>query len=92
YAVTVNSMDAGNPLHVQNSNNSNSVIIPFKLLVTENYKIWSHVVKLALQVRNKYGFVDGTCLKDSYATSDVFSAQWDRCNAMILLGIQFLVK
>ncbi|GKE70726.1 ribonuclease H-like domain-containing protein, partial [Tanacetum coccineum] len=24
-----------------------------------------------------------SCLKESYATSDVLSAQWDRCNAMI---------
>ncbi|GJY90866.1 hypothetical protein Tco_0506062 [Tanacetum coccineum] len=28
----VNNLDASNPLHVQNSDNSNSVIIPFKLL------------------------------------------------------------
>ncbi|GJV23598.1 ribonuclease H-like domain-containing protein [Tanacetum coccineum] len=54
-AVTVNGLDASNPLHVQNSDNSNSVIIPFKLLGTENYRIWSGAVKLALQDRNKYG-------------------------------------
>ncbi|GJU04811.1 ribonuclease H-like domain-containing protein [Tanacetum coccineum] len=29
---SINNLDAGNPLHVQNSDNSNSVIIPFKLL------------------------------------------------------------
>ncbi|GJV27187.1 putative RNA-directed DNA polymerase [Tanacetum coccineum] len=50
----INNLDAGNPLHVQNSDNT----------------------------RNKYGFVDGSCLKKSYATSDVLSAQWDICNAM----------
>ncbi|GKD85966.1 ribonuclease H-like domain-containing protein, partial [Tanacetum coccineum] len=75
---SINNLDAGNPLHVQNSDNSNSVIIPFKLLGTENYIIWSGAVKLALQARNKYGFVDGSCLKESYTTSDVLSAQWDR--------------
>ncbi|GJZ34887.1 ribonuclease H-like domain-containing protein [Tanacetum coccineum] len=62
--VTINGLDAGNPLHVQNSNNSSSVIIPFKLLGTENYRIWSGAVKLALQATNKYGFVDGSCLKN----------------------------
>nr|GEV34384.1 hypothetical protein [Tanacetum cinerariifolium] len=36
---SINNLDAGNPLHVQNSDNSNSVIIPFKLLGTENYRI-----------------------------------------------------
>ncbi|GKC23483.1 ribonuclease H-like domain-containing protein [Tanacetum coccineum] len=72
---SINSLDAGNPLHVQNSDNSNYVIIPFKLLGTKNYRIWSGAVKLALQARNKYGFVDRSCLKESYATSDVLSAQ-----------------
>nr|GEY64647.1 ribonuclease H-like domain-containing protein [Tanacetum cinerariifolium] len=60
--VTVNGLDAGNPLHVQNSDNSNSVIIPLKLLGIENYRIWSGAVKLALQDRNKnktYDKVDG---------------------------------
>ncbi|GJT08192.1 hypothetical protein Tco_0842654 [Tanacetum coccineum] len=33
-------------------------------------------------LRFLHGFLDGTCLKESYATSDVLSAQWDRCDAM----------
>ncbi|GJZ46426.1 RNA-directed DNA polymerase, eukaryota [Tanacetum coccineum] len=65
----------GNPLHVQDSDNSSYALIPFKLLGTENYRILSGAVKLALQARNKYGFVDDTYLKESYATSDVLSAQ-----------------
>ncbi|GJX95884.1 ribonuclease H-like domain-containing protein [Tanacetum coccineum] len=66
---SINNLNAGNPLHVQNSDNndnSNFVIIPFKLFGNENYRIWSGAVKLALQARNKYGFVDDTCLKESY--------------------------
>ncbi|GKC01982.1 ribonuclease H-like domain-containing protein [Tanacetum coccineum] len=90
--VTVNGMDAGNPLHVQNNDNRSFVIIHFKLLRTEHYIIWSGAVKLALQARNKYGFVDGTCLKESYATSDVLYAQWDRCNAMVLTWIMNVVS
>ncbi|GKA15842.1 ribonuclease H-like domain-containing protein [Tanacetum coccineum] len=54
-ADSINNPDAGNPLHVQNNDNT----------------------------RNKYGFVDGSCLKSAYATSNVLAAQWDRCNAMI---------
>lgn len=54
---------------------------------TKNYSIWSSVMKLALQARNKVGFIDGTCLKDAYVNSDVLSAQWDRCNAIILTWI-----
>ncbi|GJU52807.1 ribonuclease H-like domain-containing protein, partial [Tanacetum coccineum] len=51
-------VDVGNPLHVQNSDNSNYVSIPFKLLDIENYRIWSGAMKLALQARNKFYFVD----------------------------------
>ncbi|GJU04813.1 ribonuclease H-like domain-containing protein, partial [Tanacetum coccineum] len=58
---SINNLDAGNPLHVQNSDNINSVIIPFKLLGTKNYRIWPGAMKLALQARNKFGFVDGSC-------------------------------
>nr|GEU36268.1 retrovirus-related Pol polyprotein from transposon TNT 1-94 [Tanacetum cinerariifolium] len=41
-------------------------------------------LQLALQARNKFGFVDGSCLKDSYASCDLLSTQWDRCNAMLV--------
>ncbi|GKB57854.1 ribonuclease H-like domain-containing protein [Tanacetum coccineum] len=89
---SINYLDGGHPLHVQNSDTSNYVIVPFNLLGTENYRIWSDAVKLALQVRNKYGFVDGSCLKESYSTSEVLSAQWDRCNAMVLTWIMNVVS
>ncbi|GJS48725.1 ribonuclease H-like domain-containing protein [Tanacetum coccineum] len=53
-----------------------------KLLGTENYRIWASAMKLALQARNKFSFVDGSCLKASYASSNVLSTQWDICNAI----------
>ncbi|GJV39998.1 ribonuclease H-like domain-containing protein [Tanacetum coccineum] len=90
--VLINNLDAGNPLHIQTNDNSSTTLIPFKLSVTENYKIWSSLMKLALQARNKYSFVDGTCLKNAYSTSDVLSAQWDRCNAIVLTWIMNFVS
>nr|GEW39144.1 ribonuclease H-like domain-containing protein [Tanacetum cinerariifolium] len=44
-------------------------------------------MKLALQARNKYAFVDGSCVKSAYSTSNVLSAQWDRCNVVVLTWI-----
>nr|GEV88255.1 hypothetical protein [Tanacetum cinerariifolium] len=55
---SIDNLDAGNPLHIQNSDNSKPVIIPFKLFDIENYSICK-----------------------------VLSAQWDRCNAMVLTWI-----
>ncbi|GJR87104.1 ribonuclease H-like domain-containing protein [Tanacetum coccineum] len=90
--VLINNLDAGNPLHVHNSDNSSSVLVSFKLLGTENYRMWNNAIKLALQARNKYGFVDGTCLRDSFANNEVLCAQWDRCNAMVLTWIMNVVS
>nr|GEV87350.1 putative Gag-polypeptide of LTR copia-type [Tanacetum cinerariifolium] len=85
--VLINNLDAGNPLYVHNSDNSSYVLVPLKLLGTANYRMWNNAMKLVLQARNKYGFVDGTCLRDSFANSKVLCAQWDRCNAMVLTWI-----
>ncbi|GJW52763.1 putative RNA-directed DNA polymerase [Tanacetum coccineum] len=90
--VLISNLDAGNPLHGHNSDNSSYVLVPFKLLGTKNYRMWNNAMKLALQARNKYGFVDGSCVRDSYADSDVLCAQWDRCNAMVLTWIMNVVS
>ncbi|GKD63471.1 putative LTR copia-type gag-polypeptide [Tanacetum coccineum] len=76
----------------QTNDNSNIALIPFKLLGTENYRIWVGAMKLALQARNKYSFVDGTCLRESYITSDVLTTQWDSCNAIVLTWIMNYVS
>ncbi|GKE85151.1 putative LTR copia-type gag-polypeptide [Tanacetum coccineum] len=88
----INNLDDGNPLHIQTNDNSNLALIPFKLLRTENYKIWASAMKLALHARNKFSFVDGSCLKGTYATSNVLSAQWDRCNAIVLTWLMNYVS
>ncbi|GJV04497.1 reverse transcriptase domain-containing protein [Tanacetum coccineum] len=76
--VLINNLDVGNLLHIHANDNSSTTLIPFKMTGTENYRIWASATKLALQTRNKYSFVDGSCLKNAYSTSDVSSAQWDR--------------
>ncbi|GKB84829.1 ribonuclease H-like domain-containing protein [Tanacetum coccineum] len=81
-AVTINALDAGNPLFLQNNDHSNVPIIGFKLTGTENYKMWSTAMKIALVGKNKFGFVDGTCVKP--VTSPVLAQQWERCNAIVL--------
>nr|GEW19639.1 hypothetical protein [Tanacetum cinerariifolium] len=84
---SINDLDGGNPLHM-NPNDSTSIsLIPFKLLGTKNYRIWASVMKLALQARNKFAFVDGSCVKTAYSTSEVLFAQWDRCNDVVLTWI-----
>ncbi|GJS58260.1 putative RNA-directed DNA polymerase [Tanacetum coccineum] len=49
---------------------------------TENYKVWSAAVQLALHTRNKIGFINGKYVRDE--NSGPLQEQWDRCNAVVL--------
>nr|GEU93973.1 ribonuclease H-like domain-containing protein [Tanacetum cinerariifolium] len=41
-------------------------------------------MKLAINTRNKIGFIDGTYVKFAYANIDPLSNQWERCNSIVL--------
>ncbi|GJW48067.1 ribonuclease H-like domain-containing protein [Tanacetum coccineum] len=84
---SINGLNGGNPLHMNPNNSTSTSLIPFKLTGPKNYRIWASAMKLALQARNKYAFVDGSCVKSAYASSNVLSAQWDRCNVVVLTWI-----
>nr|GEU91546.1 ribonuclease H-like domain-containing protein [Tanacetum cinerariifolium] len=64
----VNGLDGGNPLHMNPNDSTSTSLIPFKLTGPENYCIWASAMKLALQDRNNYAFVDGSCVKSTYST------------------------
>ncbi|GJU91566.1 ribonuclease H-like domain-containing protein [Tanacetum coccineum] len=68
--VLINNVDVGNPLHIQTIDNSSTALIPFNLHGTENYRIWASAMKLALQARNKFSFIDE--LESTYDKVDDF--------------------
>nr|GEY99420.1 ribonuclease H-like domain-containing protein [Tanacetum cinerariifolium] len=51
--VLINNLDYGNPLHIQANDNSNIILILFKILGTKNIRIWFRAMKLTLQAKNK---------------------------------------
>ncbi|GJZ20124.1 ribonuclease H-like domain-containing protein [Tanacetum coccineum] len=81
-----NNLDAGDLFHMHSNDNSSVALISFKLLGTENYKIWSGAMKLALQARNKFKFVDG---RESFATSDVIGLEetYDKVDESIIYNL-----
>ncbi|GKC06754.1 ribonuclease H-like domain-containing protein [Tanacetum coccineum] len=81
---SVSNLDCSNVLHLQNSDFNVTNVISIKLSGTENYRVWAAAMRLAINTRNKTGFIDGTCLKETYASSAVYSSQWDRCNSIVL--------
>ncbi|MFS7921946.1 putative transcription factor interactor and regulator CCHC(Zn) family [Helianthus anomalus] len=84
-ATLVSKIDAGDPLFLHPSDSANLTIVIVKLKGSENYRIWSNAMYLALQVKNKIGFVDGTCLRST--SDEVLGRQWDRCNSIVLTWI-----
>ncbi|GJV98706.1 ribonuclease H-like domain-containing protein [Tanacetum coccineum] len=84
---SINGLNGGNPLHMNPNNSTSTSLIPFKLTGPKNYRIWASAMKLAFQARNKYAFVDGSCVKSAYASSNVLSTQWDRCKVDVLTWI-----
>ncbi|KAJ0717604.1 putative transcription factor interactor and regulator CCHC(Zn) family [Helianthus annuus] len=81
----VSKLDASDPLYLHPSDSSNLTIVSIKLKGVENYTVWSNAMQLALQVKNKWGFIDKTCVKSE--TNVVLSRQWDRCNSIVLTWI-----
>ncbi|XP_076902271.1 uncharacterized protein LOC143556961 [Bidens hawaiensis] len=77
----ISKLEASDPLYLHASDSNSLTIVSIKLKGTENYKVWSNAMMLALQVKNKIGFIDGTCEK---STDVVLSRQWDRCNSVVL--------
>ncbi|GKB34086.1 putative RNA-directed DNA polymerase [Tanacetum coccineum] len=81
---SVSTLDCSNILHLQNSDFNVTNVISIKLSGTENYRVWAAAMRLAINTRNKTNFIDDTCLKETYASSAVYSSQWDRCNSIVL--------
>ncbi|GKE10184.1 ribonuclease H-like domain-containing protein [Tanacetum coccineum] len=80
----ISNLDLGNHLHLQTSHFNSNNIISVKLTETKNYRVWVAAIKLAINTRNKTGFLDGTYIKYTYANSDPLSNQWERCNSIVL--------
>ncbi|MFS7984864.1 putative retrotransposon Copia-like protein [Helianthus anomalus] len=78
----IGKLDIGDPLYLHPSDSSSLTIVSIKLKGTENYAVWSSAMKLALEAKNKYGFIDGKVEKSK--DDEILAAQWDRCNSVLL--------
>nr|GEU33773.1 ribonuclease H-like domain-containing protein [Tanacetum cinerariifolium] len=80
----------GNPLHLQTSDFNSNTIISVKLTGTKNYRVWAADMKLAINTRNKTGFLDGTCLKSTHANSASLSISGKDAILLCCLGCLIL--
>ncbi|KAK9035055.1 hypothetical protein V6N11_077106 [Hibiscus sabdariffa] len=78
-------IDSNHPLFLNPSDTPGVTLVSHPLLGLENYSVWSRSMRIALLAKNKLGFVDGACRKESYLA--VLRPQWERCNAVVLSWI-----
>ncbi|XP_071705240.1 uncharacterized protein [Rutidosis leptorrhynchoides] len=84
----ISSLEFNDPLYLHPSDTTGATLITQKLKGTENYNVWSCAIKLALQTKNKVGFIDGSCPRFQFEDDDdVLLNQWDRCNSVVLSWI-----
>ncbi|PWA62550.1 ribonuclease H-like domain-containing protein [Artemisia annua] len=78
----ISKLDLSHPLHLHPNDSASLTVVSIKLKGTENYNVWSCAMLLALEGKNKTGFIDGTCRRSN--TDEVLGKQWDRVNAVVL--------
>ncbi|XP_070029481.1 uncharacterized protein [Nicotiana sylvestris] len=77
------------PLFFRDSDGPDIALISLKLTGPKNYALWSRAMRVALLVKNKLWFVDGTCVKKSYKGE--LETQWERCNAVVVSWLSSIV-
>ncbi|KAG7545539.1 Reverse transcriptase RNA-dependent DNA polymerase [Arabidopsis suecica] len=80
---TTNQYD--NPYFLHHSDHAGLVLVSDRLATGADFHSWRRSIRMALNVRNKLGFIDGTILKPSETHSDFGS--WSRCNDMVATWI-----
>ncbi|GJR60066.1 ribonuclease H-like domain-containing protein [Tanacetum coccineum] len=82
YVTRISKLDISDQLHLHPNDTTTLTILSIKLKGTENYQVWSCAMLLALEGKNKIGFIDGSCKRSN--TDEVLGKQWDRVNAIVL--------
>ena len=78
--------DPTNPLYLHNSDHPGMVLVS-QVLKGENYSSWSRAFQIALLVKNKLSFIDGTFPKPDAEEDPQQYQQWIRRNNMVISWI-----
>jgi len=74
-------LNLDDPVCLHENDVSCIAVINFKLLGTANYQLWATATERALTIRNKLGFITGTCARP---TDNNKALKWDRANAVVV--------
>lgn len=80
-----NPEDPLNPFYLHHSN-SPSISLVSQILVGDNYTSWRRAMAIALSVKNKFGFVDGTIAQPQIGDANLYNS-WIRNNSIVISWI-----
>ncbi|KAF7144617.1 hypothetical protein RHSIM_Rhsim04G0056500 [Rhododendron simsii] len=69
------------PFYIHHSDQPGLILVT-QPLTEENYNTWSRAMLMALNIKNKEGFVNGTIQQPSTTSTTEFQ-QWRRCNNLV---------
>lgn len=70
-----------NPYYLHSTDHAGLVLVTDRLTSGSEFHLWRRSICMALNVRNKLGFIDGTIPKPFPGHRD--SGSWSRCNDMV---------
>lgn len=79
-----------NPYYLHSSDHAGLVLVSDRLSSGAEFHSWRRSVRMALNVRNKFGFIDGTIPKPPDNHRD--SGSWSRCNDMVATWLMNFVS
>lgn len=88
--MVIPKIDQNDPLYIRPSDASGAVLIPIKLIGSENYGIWSRSMRIVLLGKRKFGFMTRACTKGLY--NEELHEQWETCNVNVLSWLMNIVS
>ncbi|GJW18186.1 ribonuclease H-like domain-containing protein [Tanacetum coccineum] len=77
----ISKLDISNPLHLHPNDTTVVTVVSIKLKGIENYQVWLCAMLLALEGKNKIGFIAGSCKRSNI--DEVLGKEWDRNDSSI---------
>ncbi|KAL5537488.1 hypothetical protein UlMin_045929 [Ulmus minor] len=77
--------EPSNPYYLHHSDSPGQILVS-QQLTGENYTSWSRAMLIALSVKNKLGFVDGSIAEPPSTDANLFNS-WIRNNNMVISWI-----
>ncbi|GJT84605.1 putative RNA-directed DNA polymerase [Tanacetum coccineum] len=85
----ISKLDISNPLHLHPNDSTTLTVVSVKLKGTENYQVWSCVMLLALEGKNKTGFIDGSCRRSN--TNEVLET-YDKVDGSVTFNLHHKIN